>query len=706
MSNISFGNVNPNMQSISPEMQKRIESGENFGAIDTQKIKEDTVEITQHAVKENFIFKIMRNVFGVKDPKKTLTSIGLTAVTVVAFATLGNKSIKKMSQMGLDVDKFLQNNDLYNKVTGFFKRGTDKVKKTLMKSKTVQNVTEAIKNKMEKPVLSLAKGTGQGLKIQFAHTLPDIMEALPLKAQGETFKELKKVLGKGDALKLIASATPDADEAKLIQELTAKIGDKAKATKLIKEVISKNSGLQTDLAELVGEANVKKYFSNCLGGNVPRADVKEFVEGLTKDIVDKFLGDNYTKKDFVDLLTKIKAGDKITDKLGNEVDFSKFNGITMNREGIIGSWWPYNIINSIAKNFNGGKDIRFTKGSLGDALLKYNVSAGKCADTTLGKITQNLLLVPGESISNFCCDAAGMNFFILTAIVNLFNTAQDAPKEQRVATVADDFVGSIGSLMVTMPLASAATYGLASLKNIDKNNASFVSKYLLRPIGKVFGMGLDAAKNGKTWKNFPARFGGGLLRLIMIMFVFSPFFSKPINAAIHKVFGKPYDADEAAKQKELEAQKAQIIPELGITQGELMEKIEKNPTALQKLQTDPNLLKAAEQNPKIILDLLDNKEVKIPEQKPHPASQGQLISPANKARLQGNQTNMTKAPQPKTTTPTSQNTNSNTSVDTATYIPSSAFTAPASSLSPEQQSEYNAMMTRSDKLLKKAEQYI
>jgi uncharacterized ion transporter superfamily protein YfcC len=61
------------------------------------------------------------------------------------------------------------------------------------------------------------------------------------------------------------------------------------------------------------------------------------------------------------------------------------------------------------------------------------------------------------------------------------------------------------------------------------------------------------------------------------MFVFSPIFSKPINAAIHKIFGKPYDPDEAQKAKELEAQKAQVIPELGITQGELMEKIEKNP---------------------------------------------------------------------------------------------------------------------------------
>ena len=49
MSNVSINNANLNMQNISPEMQKRLESGENFGAIDTQKIKEDTVEITQNA---------------------------------------------------------------------------------------------------------------------------------------------------------------------------------------------------------------------------------------------------------------------------------------------------------------------------------------------------------------------------------------------------------------------------------------------------------------------------------------------------------------------------------------------------------------------------------------------------------------------------------------------------------------------------------
>ena len=72
---------------------------------------------------------------------------------------------------------------------------------------------------------------------------------------------------------------------------------------------------------------------------------------------------------------------------------------------------------------------------MGDALLKYNMTAGNCADTALGKATQNLLLIPGESISNFCCDAAGMNFFMLPMVFDLFNTAQDAPKGQKALGV-------------------------------------------------------------------------------------------------------------------------------------------------------------------------------------------------------------------------------------------------------------------------------
>ena len=228
-------------------------------------------------------------------------------------------------------------------------------------------------------------------------------------------------------------------------------------------------------------------------------------------------------------------------------------------------------------------------------------------------------------------------------------------------------------------------------------------KYILKPLGKFFGMGLDAAKN-KTWKNLPARYGGGLLRFIMIMFVFQPFFNKPIQAAIQKIFGKPYDKDEAAKTAELEAQKQQIVPELGITQGELMDKIQKNPKALEKLQTDPKLAQTIQQNPKALLDLLDGKDVQYIEPTPTPASQGQILSPANKSVI-GNSTNMTTNTINKVTT-NNQTTNQNNNVDSATYIPSSAFTAPSSSLSQEQLNEYNAMMTKADKALKRAEQYI
>ena len=48
----------------------------------------------------------------------------------------------------------------------------------------------------------------------------------------------------------------------------------------------------------------------------------------------------------------------------------------------------------------------------------------------------------------------------------------------------------------------------------------------------------------------------------------------------------------------------------------------------------------------------------------------------------------------------------NQNVDSATYIPSSAFIAKKSSLSAEQQSQYDKLMTRADKALKSAERYI
>ena len=76
MSNVSFGNLSNNQQ-LSPAIEQRVQSQENFGAVDREKLKQDTVEIaknTQERVKENFVFRILKNTFGIEDPKKFLIS--------------------------------------------------------------------------------------------------------------------------------------------------------------------------------------------------------------------------------------------------------------------------------------------------------------------------------------------------------------------------------------------------------------------------------------------------------------------------------------------------------------------------------------------------------------------------------------------------------------------------------------------------------
>ena len=382
----------------------------------------------------------------------------------------------------------------------------------------------------------------------------------------------------------------------------------------------------------------------------------------------------------------------------------------------MGNWLPAIGIEKIGRIFK--KDFEFNRCNVGDTLLKYGVSTGKLADTKVGALLQGSLVVPGESISNFVCDSSTFNVLTLPAMFTLYNNIQDSPKEKRGATIADDFIGSLAHMLIAMPLAFKTTYGLATLGNLEGKT---IASKPLKAIGKFFGMGLNPLKDGvpqikqpkgilgKIFKKTKGA-AGGTMRFALIMLVLSSAFAKPIRAAIHKVFGKPYDKEKEEQQKQLEAQKNQIIPELGITQGELMEKIQKNPNALAKLQTDPKLAQTVAQNPKAILDLLDGKEVQYIEPKPTPAQQGQLISPANK-KIIGNNTNVisnnavnkTVQPQEKVQTKETAQTQN---VDTATYIPSSQFVAPQSSMSQEQTNEYNNVMTKADKVLAAAEKYI
>ena len=649
---ISF-EKNQNLSNVpSSNIQTRINEGQNFGAIDKQKLQQDALELKKEAennAKENFIFRMLKGL-GINDPKKFFKALGLTLATVVGFALLGNKTANKMASAGLKVDDLLLNDKIYQGVSSFFKSAKEKIVKTLTSFELGKKIQKSQTIDRAKPRTDMARGYGRGFVSIFSLTPVDV---------------LKKGLG---------------DD----------IGDIEKAAKKLKPLVGDEA------------ANIVKKLQTC-------NDNREFCSEFSKAIRKNFNCQNDNKK-FYEILKKLQKGEDDFAGLFTQVDMVE-KGFTRP----IGSWWPVNLIDSVVKKVTKGKH-RFCRGNLGDSLIKYNVAAGSLADTKIGSLVQKSILIPSESISNFVNDKSGMGVFLCSSIMSLYGNVLDAPKDKRIPTVADDFIGTVGSIAISTPMAFATTYGLASLKNLDLKDANLLTKilgYPLKGIGKFFGMGLGETTNGilkqneKTWKNFLPRKFGGFMRFAMILMVLSPLFAKPIRAIIHKIFGKPYDPNEEEKKKQLEAQRNQMIPELGITQGEFMDKVQKNPSALQQLQTNPKLAMLINQNPKLILDLLDGKDLSnVKLQKPS------AISPANKQfidrqkmnqnAVQNNNYALNKAPK----TNTNSNNQNNEITDSATYIPSSEAVKTSTTLSKEAQTKYDEIMNNADKSLKRAEQYI
>lgn len=621
-------------------------SQENFTALDKEKIKQDTVELTNQAkeqVKENWVFRVMRNTFGVEDPKKTLTSLALTLSTVVGLAVLGNKSAHKMTELGFKVDEKLANSKIYKSISSFFTNAGKKASNLFKKSKTGQDISETLKTRKAKPKSDMTRGYGRGFVSIFSLTPKDVLDK---SFKGKSADEIKNVL--------------------------KNILDDVDADSISKKIAGEN----------------------------PIKDNREFCEELSNAIRKHFNCKNDNKA-FYNVLRRLENGEFGAD----------FTNVKMKEKGagaLVGSWWPVNIIESIGKVFK--KDFKFGRGNLGNSLIKFNVVNNSLADTKIGSLAQKSILIPTESISNFVNDKSGMGALLCASIMSLYNNVQDAPKEKRLATVADDYVGTMGSIAISTPLAFATTYGLASLKNLE--GKSFISKYVLKPLGKIFGVGLDSiAKDGTITagsKNFFKRFGGGALRFTLIMFVFSNWFSKPIRGAIHKIFGKPYNATEEQQKAQLEAQKKQIIPELGITQEEFAKKIEQNPQVLEKIQNNDELAQKIAQNPKLLLDLLDGKDISnSPSTNNNVASkpkQNQGLSPANMSLI-GKTNNKQELFSPKKEEQT-QTTTQQQVQDTATYIPSSTFVAKTNTISAEQSQEVEMALANADKALKRAEKFI
>ena len=494
----------PNM--VQPNLvQSTVAQNGNFGAIDTEKLKQDTAEIAEKQVKENWLFRTLRNTFGIQDPKKFTISAALTLVTVIGCAILGNKVVNKTTEEGIKVGEKLTGNKFYNTVSTKLKNAAQGVKNFVLEhSKTAKNISETLKDRAAKSKLDITRGYGQGWRSIFSLTPVDI---------------LKKAFASQKAEYL--NATDDITKQRVFDSI-------------------KNS-----VSKLVGGEKAGEFTSQILENAGEKMTNIEFCSRFSEAMRENF-GCGQDHRKFYEVLRKLGSGNI------DGVDVSEFTNVHMKGGGFIGSWWPVNILNKITSVVT-GKPSNFGRGQLGDSLIKFNAVNGTLADTKLGQLVQKSVIVPTESISNFVNDKSGLGVLLCSSVMSTYNSAQEAPKGEKVATVADSFVGSIGSLAISTPLAFKTTYALASLANL-KDNQGFIST-LLKKAGKVFALGLDKInpETGEKIVNTSKLkgFAGGALRFYLIMFVFSKLFSKPINAAIHKVFGTP----GAQKQKELEAQK-------------------------------------------------------------------------------------------------------------------------------------------------------
>ena len=383
----------------SPELQRRLESQENFTGYTTDRLKEDAVEIGNKAkkeVKKNWIVKALNDI-GVEDPKKLFTSIGLVIATTIGLAFLGNKMSNKTADFGLKVDEFAKNSKIYQGISNFFKSGKDKTVDFLKKFKTTNNILETFKTNRARQKFDPVRGYGKGFVSIFSLTPPDILK--------HAFEKSAKKMANGGKVK---------DE-QLIEA----------GKNIMKKLVGEQKA--SDLAEAVVKGKLNKNGIKIEGN-------KELCEAIS-NAMRSHLGCEKDNQKFLDALKGLQKGEFNGEKIPELI------GVDMTDKSLMGpisAWWPVNIVNSIGKKIRGDKWKGFARGNFGDSMVKFNVVNGSLAETKLGSLAQQITTIPCESISNFVNDKSGLGFFLCAMYVGLFNNAQDAPKGKKVATVADD----------------------------------------------------------------------------------------------------------------------------------------------------------------------------------------------------------------------------------------------------------------------------
>ena len=286
MSNVSL-QQNGYVNSLQPEIRKTTKQPE-FSALDKEQIKQDAVELAQQgheAVKENWIFSTMRNVFHIEDPKKFLTSLGLTLATVVGLAFLGNKSTNKMTKLGQKVDDLLANNKLYQNTAQNLNNLKNKTVSTLRKSKTLDDVFETLKTRKATPKADLTRGYGRGFVSIFSLTPVDIIKTALNKKQAKLPQELASQLGNKNTQKFMELFRSDSKAA--LDTLKKLTNDETKAQEIFNNLTKADDEVLNSIKKLVGENKAKTFFNQITGLNEIK-DNRKFCSELTNAIIDNF----------------------------------------------------------------------------------------------------------------------------------------------------------------------------------------------------------------------------------------------------------------------------------------------------------------------------------------------------------------------------------------------------------------------------------
>ncbi len=766
MNNINYQNLNTNTQNINPELRKRLdENQENYTALDKEQIKGDAVQLANKAkenLQENFAFRFLRGI-GVKNPKK-FTSITLAIATVIGMAFAGNKLAAPSAKLGEAIDGVLLNKSnvlgkIYGNISDFLSNTKKGITNQLTKIPVFADIKDTMQNRKLSMQANCFRGYERGPVGIFIMTLNDIMERSVFGTRKADVSSICSSLGiKTDGALPDISEIMNKAQAKLATLTEAKEIDDYKEA--IRQAAAKLNSIQSEdaakfdaIKKLVGDSNAKKYFDGLAKGMKSNQEQKFYAEFINA-VVDNLQNtcpqlQNKTKAEILTLAKNNKlvnfGGPDVSQFIGIRMGkpaqtlsqrFTNFSTSAVNGFknlpaaiinavhhplqtggkviGILGgkftqgisNWWPATVIEDAGRMIPGNKDWEFCRGNLFDSLIKFDAMNGTGAKTLPGKVVQKLPILFTEGVSNFVNDKSGLGVFLALNLVGLFDTIQEAPDDKKVSTILENFVNQNAGWALQNPVTYSIIYNAATLKNLQ--GTGFGSK-LLRIPGRIFGLGLGA-NNGPGGK-LKGIIGGGL-RFFLWQNVIFPKVAKVIDKTTKKIFN-PYDPQAAAQQKAFEEQKNTLIPELGVTQGELLEKIQKNPQAFQKLQNNPELLKILDANPKLLIDYLDGKDItKISQtssQKPAMTLSPSLANRINQRKQNNLNTNPAQQQIPQgnaqasqTPAPAAQNKN----VDTATYIPSSQFVANSSTLSEEQSARYNEKMTAADKALKRAEKYI